>query len=77
MLQVSPLFKGDSKEAVLEAIKEFFTHINEWKQKAEQNGTFFDEQMWSLALQLLEIDPQKRLSTQNAREFFKKCMNYV
>ncbi len=49
----------------------FSKEILQWKQESEKNTNLFDKKIWELIVKLLEIDPQKRISTKEARLMYK------
>ncbi len=72
MLGRHPLFTGNTKEKMLEEIKAFHSNIDQWKKTAMENKDLFDDKIWQLVTQLLDVDVAKRISSKVAKEFLRQ-----
>jgi len=70
ILNQSPLFHSNTQEGVLLEIEQFHKNIDEWKMKVK--AELFDEKIWALIIQLLQVDPKNRISTKDARLLLKE-----
>jgi hypothetical protein len=70
MLEKHPLFHGNTNEEVLQEIELFHLNLNQLKSKA-QLSNIYDEKLWEFTISLLQTDPQKRLSTKEAKPFLE------
>jgi len=68
-----PLFHGNTNQEVLKEIENFHENINQQQAKAStQCPNLFDDKLWNLIVQLLQIDPEKRIGTDQAKSYFKQ-----
>jgi len=73
MLREHPLFHGNTQEEVLKEIEAFHTNLDDWRIKAQsKNPHLFDIKLWELVIQLLQIDPKKRIDIKEAKRYFKE-----